>query len=139
LTEIFTPWILDGAVEYGPAVVAGVAYIGTGFGTVYAIGSAGEAIMAGTPESATLAQPRVEPVLVKTITGGDAPLAGPAGVAVDGDGNLDVVDTRNDQIKISSASAPRGPAMANWGTVKGGSPPMPTDASTWPITRMRAL
>ncbi|MCA9877727.1 MAG: hypothetical protein KC442_08095, partial [Thermomicrobiales bacterium] len=50
---------------------------------------------------------------IREITGGDDPLQNPSGVAVDPDGNLYVVDTSRDQIRVFD---PQGQPVTAWGT-----------------------
>ena len=122
---------LDGAeVDTGPSVANGMIYVGTKLGTFYAFGGSGEAqLMApeSSPEStatsgeaapvpATPAAASLEAASPWQVTGGPTPLLAPAGVAVDSDGNIWVVDAGNNQIQII---APDGQFIEAWDGTSG--------------------
>lgn len=122
---------LDGMVDYGPSIANGMIYVSTDLGSLYAIGGSGVEQLAapgsplGTPapDEAAASPDTSAPSAVAAAgahwltTGGPTPLDQPSGAAVDGDGNLWVVDAGNGQIQIIS---PDGQFLEAWDGTSGG-------------------
>ena len=110
-TEIWR-FPIDGPTNQGIVVTAGVVYLGTSFGSLFAIGGSDDERAASAPAAATPQISVPGATLVREITGGDEPINGVSGVALDPSGQLYVVDALNDRIRIFDQD---GNGVATWG------------------------
>jgi tripartite motif-containing protein 71 len=106
---------VDGAVDYGPAVANGVAYVSTDAGTIYAIGGLGNRSDA-TPSPVASPDALAEPVEFLWATTGNPsePFAVPIDLALAPDGNIWVLEEAGNHIQIID---PAGNYVETFGTV----------------------